>query len=147
MPSRRKMCAKLFMTVVVPAPEDPVTAIMGCLMDTQCSPELIHRRTQRSQQCLRPEQRAFVEERRGERPVRAAFVFGVVALDPFDLVARAEDQRNALMERLRPHLHEALVTGRRPTPRLLHERSEEHTSELQSRLHLVCRLLLENKKT
>src|SRR5687768_18366960 len=29
---------------------------------------------------------------------------------------------------------------RRPT------RSEEHTSELQSRLHLVCRLLLEKKK-
>src|SRR2546429_1284521 len=28
-------------------------------------------------------------------------------------------------------------------PRL---RSEEHTSELQSRLHLVCRLLLEKKK-
>src|SRR2546422_8359012 len=37
--------------------------------------------------------------------------------------------------------------------RLVHEddlglenRSEEHTSELQSRLHLVCRLLLEKKK-
>src|SRR2546422_4705732 len=29
---------------------------------------------------------------------------------------------------------------------LLVERSEEHTSELQSRLHLVCRLLLEKKK-
>src|SRR2546422_7181268 len=29
-----------------------------------------------------------------------------------------------------------------PTP----DRSEEHTSELQSRLHLVCRLLLEKKK-
>src|SRR2546422_7410051 len=31
---------------------------------------------------------------------------------------------------------------------LAHElsRSEEHTSELQSRLHLVCRLLLEKKK-
>src|SRR2546422_6800765 len=26
------------------------------------------------------------------------------------------------------------------------ERSEEHTSELQSRLHLVCRLLLEKKE-
>src|SRR2546422_8161850 len=26
------------------------------------------------------------------------------------------------------------------------QRSEEHTSELQSRLHLVCRLLLEKKK-
>src|SRR2546422_1949788 len=32
---------------------------------------------------------------------------------------------------------------RRP---LAHQRSEEHTSELQSRLHLVCRLLLEKKK-
>src|SRR2546429_1620348 len=33
------------------------------------------------------------------------------------------------------------------TCRLDHRRSEEHTSELQSRLHLVCRLLLEKKKT
>src|SRR2546429_5530948 len=33
-----------------------------------------------------------------------------------------------------------------PTERL-RTRSEEHTSELQSRLHLVCRLLLEKKKT
>src|SRR2546422_7763574 len=32
---------------------------------------------------------------------------------------------------------------RRPMRR---SRSEEHTSELQSRLHLVCRLLLEKKK-
>src|SRR2546422_7753053 len=31
-------------------------------------------------------------------------------------------------------------------PDLLLGRSEEHTSELQSRLHLVCRLLLEKKK-
>src|SRR2546429_4190376 len=30
--------------------------------------------------------------------------------------------------------------------RTIHGRSEEHTSELQSRLHLVCRLLLEKKK-
>src|SRR3989442_8363505 len=29
---------------------------------------------------------------------------------------------------------------------LIPERSEEHTSELQSRPHLVCRLLLEKKK-
>src|SRR2546422_2462097 len=29
---------------------------------------------------------------------------------------------------------------------VLDGRSEEHTSELQSRLHLVCRLLLEKKK-
>src|SRR3989449_8236818 len=31
-------------------------------------------------------------------------------------------------------------------PLLGSKRSEEHTSELQSRLHLVCRLLLEKKK-
>src|SRR2546422_6042641 len=33
-----------------------------------------------------------------------------------------------------------------PTEFTHHHRSEEHTSELQSRLHLVCRLLLEKKK-
>src|SRR2546422_6193264 len=33
-----------------------------------------------------------------------------------------------------------------PGPRRGAGRSEEHTSELQSRLHLVCRLLLEKKK-
>src|SRR2546429_3175912 len=38
------------------------------------------------------------------------------------------------------HLHMLLRLGKG-----LH-RSEEHTSELQSRLHLVCRLLLEKKK-
>src|SRR5437762_5985731 len=31
--------------------------------------------------------------------------------------------------------------------RLKNERSEEHTSELQSPMYLVCRLLLEKKKT
>src|SRR5437870_7892435 len=38
--------------------------------------------------------------------------------------------------------------GRGPSPDHTHaaERSEEHTSELQSRGHLVCRLLLEKKK-
>src|SRR5690554_7225151 len=42
---------------------------------------------------------------------------------------------------LHPHLAHTLTgtTGFRP-------RSEEHTSELQSRPHLVCRLLLEKKK-
>src|SRR2546429_3587500 len=38
------------------------------------------------------------------------------------------------------------VVGPELGPRRPDERSEEHTSELQSRLHLVCRLLLEKKK-
>src|SRR5205809_3515987 len=39
-------------------------------------------------------------------------------------------------------------TGRQTTMTVWRDgrRSEEHTSELQSRLHLVCRLLLEKKK-
>src|SRR5690349_23765615 len=35
---------------------------------------------------------------------------------------------------------------RSPRARVVHDRSEEHTSELQSRRDLVCRLLLEKKK-
>src|SRR5260370_7317860 len=33
-----------------------------------------------------------------------------------------------------------------PLGTFIHDRSEEHTSELQSHLNLVCRLLLEKKK-
>src|SRR5690625_6638419 len=38
------------------------------------------------------------------------------------------------------------LTGFRAGIKLKKQRSEEHTSELQSRGHLVCRLLLEKKK-
>src|SRR6266403_6318165 len=44
-------------------------------------------------------------------------------------------------------LGEVTVRGSQPRPRVgLRSRSEEHTSELQSRRDLVCRLLLEKKK-
>src|SRR2546422_5867795 len=44
-------------------------------------------------------------------------------------------------------LEAKLDRGRGPVATVLvQNRSEEHTSELQSRLHLVCRLLLEKKK-
>src|SRR5690625_5762754 len=38
------------------------------------------------------------------------------------------------------------ASGKREAGQNLQERSEEHTSELQSRGHLVCRLLREKKK-
>src|SRR5256884_5442943 len=41
---------------------------------------------------------------------------------------------------------ETAATLRRLMEGVILHRSEEHTSELQSRLHLVCRLLLEKKK-
>src|SRR2546429_2467318 len=40
---------------------------------------------------------------------------------------------------------ELTVHGIAPEGSSIQNRSEEHTSELQSRLHLVCRLLLEKK--
>src|SRR2546422_1617977 len=49
-----------------------------------------------------------------------------------------------LLEALRPDLHRLRDARASAQGELL--RSEEHTSELQSRLHLVCRLLLEKKK-
>src|SRR3712207_9518742 len=43
--------------------------------------------------------------------------------------------------------HHGLVQLPEGAPDDLHLRSEEHTSELQSRQYLVCRLLLEKKNT
>src|SRR5256885_11267642 len=45
------------------------------------------------------------------------------------------------LERLETDLEECAASGRKAI-----ERSEEHTSELQSPCNLVCRLLLEKKK-
>src|SRR2546422_7921243 len=63
---------------------------------------------------------------------------------PPDAVAQREERAPGLLERLAHTLAAGspemfIATAGVP-------RSEEHTSELQSRLHLVCRLLLEKKK-
>src|SRR3989449_5911614 len=68
-----------------------------------------------------------------------------------DLARLAADCESRLPRGLR-FLTRGLGTHETSRPALLSllmflpERSEEHTSELQSRLHLVCRLLLEKKK-
>src|SRR2546422_3576167 len=69
-------------------------------------------------------------------------------------VARAADTPVTFTKDVAPILYKSCVECHRPTmfaPMSLltydeARRSEEHTSELQSRLHLVCRLLLEKKK-
>src|SRR3712207_8238440 len=66
---------------------------------------------------------------RAMAPWVAALIVGVVAI-----IA------GALLVRRKPHLSRDDVV---PTRTL---RSEEHTSELQSRQYIVCRLLLEKKK-
>src|SRR2546422_7295476 len=55
---------------------------------------------------------------------------------------RQRDDR--LDEPIRQHHH--VEHGEGQSDAVGQGRSEEHTSELQSRLHLVCRLLLEKKK-
>src|SRR5690625_5756480 len=64
------------------------------------------------------------------------------------LLAKKFLWNNYNKEKSRENSKEAFKFGKgrkRITPFLLY-RSEEHTSELQSRGHLVCRLLLEKKK-
>src|SRR2546422_8065609 len=58
----------------------------------------------------------------------------------------------SVADSLRKHVSQALLLLRCKRDCIVaqidrFQRSEEHTSELQSRLHLVCRLLLEKKKT
>src|SRR3712207_7343118 len=74
----------------------------------------------------------------GLRHLRVGLGPGLAALvhlpgEHFEL-APAHDRR-------RPEQYARPCFGLRPAPR----RSEEHTSELQSRQYLVCRLLLEKK--
>src|SRR2546422_6619720 len=66
-------------------------------------------------------------------------------LFPYTTLFRSEALR--LLDREHPVLPDLLHRLGDELPDLvIVVRSEEHTSELQSRLHLVCRLLLEKKK-
>src|SRR3989442_8820183 len=73
-------------------------------------------------------------------------------LFPYTTLFRSLPQIYPVVKRVRPEVSDQSIRGdlyhgmdadkfRRNT-----DRSEEHTSELQSRPHLVCRLLLEKKK-
>src|SRR3989449_3204053 len=76
-------------------------------------------------------------------------------LFPYTTLFRSPGNRNIAIGRRGGHQHRPqsrekarrLYGGDHQRVALRHgARSEEHTSELQSRLHLVCRLLLEKKK-
>src|SRR2546422_3602518 len=75
-------------------------------------------------------------------------------LFPYTTLFRSRDLHGREQQRLQRGLgirvSDGRIQGRRyrdcQHPHAELRRSEEHTSELQSRLHLVCRLLLEKKK-
>src|SRR5260370_2119300 len=64
--------------------------------------------------------------------------------DSVDLVGRQNDLVKAVLETGKPTI--VLLINSGPLSINYIARSEEHTSELQSHLNLVCRLLLEKKK-
>src|SRR5439155_21638960 len=66
---------------------------------------------------------------------------------PEGSAARLRDRRRGARRNLRSGTSRDLCPLSPRYHRLRRSRSEEHTSELQSRGHLVCRLLLEKKKT
>src|SRR5687768_17794215 len=78
-------------------------------------------------------------------------------LFPYTTLFRSQQVHAERVRRVRLHAvgavghevdreEEERVAHQRRAPEQVRVRSEEHTSELQSRLHLVCRLLLEKKK-
>src|SRR2546422_5272879 len=86
------------------------------------------------------------------RPPRSTlFPYTTLFRSPFwDCPTTLREAHNQKKQRLRPGHAEwprsAPSAKRWRTDSWSRTRSEEHTSELQSRLHLVCRLLLEKKK-
>src|SRR3712207_8335726 len=72
---------------------------------------------------------------------------------PYTTLFRSQADALAVQQRLRHRLADELGIDPSPDLQALTEailrqqRSEEHTSELQSRQYLVCRLLLEKKKS
>src|SRR5687768_17826211 len=70
-------------------------------------------------------------------------------LFPYTTLFRSGDDRDRARRAQLEDQHPHLASGHHHRPQgagSRQARSEEHTSELQSRLHLVCRLLLEKKK-
>src|SRR2546430_5180233 len=64
-------------------------------------------------------------------------------LFPYTTLFRSDKSRGSCGER---SASDRLARGREPSAAAVRNRSEEHTSELQSQSNLVCRLLLEKKK-
>src|SRR5438105_8105222 len=83
------------------------------------------------------------------RPPRST-LFPYTTLFRSDSVSRLERRSDLLLSTLRKMVQamggEVRIDAEFPDRATIVLRSEEHTSELQSRVDLVCRLLLEKKK-
>src|SRR2546429_4046746 len=75
-------------------------------------------------------------------PYTTLFRSGTCAKFALDVKLMMQTEVGEVSEPFKPHRGSSSTMPQKRNP----IRSEEHTSELQSRLHLVCRLLLEKKK-
>src|SRR5437763_4608487 len=98
------MFSKVRVTDVVPAPDEPVMAMMGCFCDTAMPLG------------SSVAEQAALGEQRG-RPVAAGLP--VVALDAFHLASRAEDDADALVQRRRLDAEHRCAPGARAPAGLL----------------------------
>src|SRR5258706_9092424 len=71
--------------------------------------------------------------------------FDILHLGHIDYLSKAADEGDALIVGVNTDASTRRLKG--PSRPINSERSEEHTSELQSLTNLVCRLLLEKKKS
>src|SRR5258708_30893350 len=75
----------------------------------------------------------------------ASFCFGQASPGRASAAATTRSGYSAVHEKIRGAIKPEKIPASTP-PSDMQKRSEEHTSELQSPDHLVCRLLLEQKK-
>src|SRR5436305_9866227 len=80
------------------------------------------------------------------RPPRSTLFPYTTLFRSLNLSGMQVDREHAVGARLRDQVRDQFRRNRRAAGGAPVLRSEEHTSELQSRPHLVCRLLLEKKK-
>src|SRR5690625_6009310 len=84
----------------------------------------------------------FVDLNDAGDPIEVAARYADAGADEIVLLnITGDSQNNAVIHRIL-----AQLSHQTDVPIIVGGRSEEHTSELQSRGHLVCRLLLEKKK-
>src|SRR3712207_6859412 len=105
-------------------------------------------RLEMGKELMRPWYEGFGEPDVDDMRVMPYAAMDAISMDPPDPVGA--DVRVERLGELSPEAIEALVEvagAGSGSPLIELERSEEHTSELQSRQYLVCRLLLEKKKT
>src|SRR5689334_6567261 len=119
--SRRKICTKVFFTDVVPAPDEPVTEMIGCLTDMAAASRFEPGGRRRVADGGSGSEHVALPEERRQLAAAAAPAVRMVGGDASHFAARAEDERHALMQRRRDEIEDTVAAVRRHAAGLLDE--------------------------